>query len=555
MTKDRGPGMSHQTFRRTLVVFIGLQLGQVMSSIDGTIVATALPTIAGEIGGFSRSTWVVTAYALAMVASMPIYGKLGDLYGRRRVLLVAIAIFLIGSLACGTAQTMDQLLGARFVQGLGGGGLGAVAMATVADIVPARQLGRWLGYQGVIFAVASAIGPVVGGLFVEHLSWRWAFLINLPIGLVAAAIVSTRLRLPYRRVPHAIDWSGSALLTSGLALFVLLATLGGHEIPWGSARAIAAGAGVVVLAVLFVRRERRAREPVLPLSLFANPVLRVAAGINFTSGLLLWCGIFFVPQLVQQALGVSPTRSGLVLMPLMFGAAFGTLVTGRLVARTGRYRTWPIAGSVLMAVAMALLAGLDQRSAVLAAALAALLLGTGAGFVMQPSLLAAQNGVEPRELGTATSTALLFRTLGNTVGIPVFGGIVNAGLAGTDRGAADVASALRPVFLLAVVVGAVSTAIAVRLPERPLREHTAFEQPEGEAPGIPPAVVDVAMPSWWLPTPFWAASKDGCMLHPAPVPSRSDDSAAKSTDELRSREASSTMATVISTPPVMGQAR
>ena len=176
----------HLTFRRTLVVFVGLQLGQVMSSIDGTIVATALPTIAGDLGGFSRSTWVVTAYALAMVASMPIYGKLGDLYGRRRVLLAAIGIFLAGSLACGAAQTMDQLLVARFLQGLGGGGLGAVAMATVADIVPARQLGRWLGYQGVIYAVASAVGPLVGGLFVEHLSWRWAFLVNLPIGLLAA---------------------------------------------------------------------------------------------------------------------------------------------------------------------------------------------------------------------------------------------------------------------------------------------------------------------------------------------------------------------------------
>ncbi|MGH9273020.1 MAG: MDR family MFS transporter [Acidimicrobiales bacterium] len=468
--------MSQQTFRRTLVVFVGLQLGQVMSSIDGTIVATALPTIAGDIGGFSRSTWVVTAYALAMVASMPIYGKLGDLYGRRRVLLAAIGIFLAGSLACGAAQSMDQLLGARFLQGLGGGGLGAVAMATIADIVPARDLGRWLGYQGVIFAVASAVGPVVGGLFVEHLSWRWAFLINLPIGLLAAAIVSTRLRLAYRRVPHAIDWSGSVLLTTGLALFVLLATLGGREIPWGSSRAIAAAIGIAVLAVLFVRRERRAPEPVLPLTLFANRVLRTAAGINFTSGLLLWCGIFFVPQLAQQVLGVSPTRSGLVLMPLMFGAAFGTLVTGRLVARTGRYRAWPIVGSVLMAIAMAVLASLDQGSTLLAAALSALLLGTGAGFVMQPSLLAAQNGVEPRELGTATSTALLFRTLGNTVGIPIFGGIVNAGLAGTDLAAGDVASALRPVFLLAVLVGVVSTVIALRLPERPLREHTAYEQ-------------------------------------------------------------------------------
>ena len=468
--------MGQQSFRRTLLVFVGLQLGQVMSSIDGTIVATALPTIAEDLGGFSRSTWVVTAYALAMVASMPIYGKLGDLYGRRRVLLSAIAIFLLGSMACGVAQTMDQLLAARFLQGLGGGGLGALAMATVADIVPARQLGRWLGYQGVIYAVASAIGPIVGGLFVDHLSWRWAFLINLPIGLLAAAIVATKLQLPYRRIPHAIDWSGSVLLTGGLSLFVVLATLGGHEIPWGSARALGAGVGLALISVLFVRRERRAPEPVLPLALFRNPVLRVATGINFTSGLLLWCGIFFVPQFVQQVREVSPTRSGLVLMPLMFGAALGTLVTGRLVARTGRYRTWPIAGSVLMTVAMVLLAGLDEGSPVVAAALSALLLGTGAGFVMQPSLLAAQNGADPSQLGTATSTTLLFRTLGNTVGIPVFGGILNAGLSGTGRSPADVAGALRPVFAVAVLVGVVSTIVALRLPERPLRERTALEE-------------------------------------------------------------------------------
>lgn len=489
MTDGSRSGSAGPTFRRTLVIFIGLQLGQVMSSIDGTIVATALPTIAGDIGGFSRSTWVITAYALAMVASMPIYGKLGDLYGRRRVLLVAIGIFLVGSVACGTAQTMDQLLVARFVQGIGGGGLGAVAMATVADIVPARQLGRWLGYQGVIYAVASAIGPVVGGLFVEHLSWRWAFLINLPIGLLAATIVSTKLRLPYRRVPHAIDWSGSVLLTSGLALFVVLATLGGHEIAWLSVPAIAAMLGLVAMASLFLRRERRAPEPVLPLRLFANPVLRVAAGVNFTSGLLLWCGIFFVPQFVQQVREVSPTRSGLVLMPLMFGAALGTLVTGRLVVRTGRYRRWPIVGSVLMTAAMVLLASLDEASSVTVAALAALLLGTGAGFVMQPSLLAAQNGVEPGELGTATSTALLFRTLGNTVGIPVFGGIPNAGLAGAVLSPTNVASALRPVFVVAGLVGVASFVIARRLPERPLREQTAFEQERDAAAAAPSALL------------------------------------------------------------------
>jgi EmrB/QacA subfamily drug resistance transporter len=476
------------TFRQTLVIFIGLQLGQVMSSIDGTIVATALPTIAGDIGGFSRSTWVVSAYALAMVASMPLYGKLGDLYGRRRVLLVAIGIFLLGSMACGAAQTMDQLLVARFAQGLGGGGLGALAMATVADIVPARQLGRWLGYQGVIYAVASAIGPVVGGLFVDHLSWRWAFFINLPIGVLAATIVTTRLRLPYRRVLHSLDWAGAALVTSALALFVILATLGGHDIPWRSGRAIGLIGLLALLSVGFVARERRAREPVLPLTLFGNPVMRAAVGINFTSGLLLWCGIFFVPQFVQQVREVSPTRSGLVLMPLMFGAALGTLVTGRLVARSGRYRAWPITGGVLMTAAMVLLASLDRGSSVLFAALSSLLLGIGAGCSMQPSLLAAQNAVRQAQLEIATSTALLFRTLGNTVGIPVFGGILNAGLAGQALEPTTVASALRPVFLVAVLVGVASTVVALRLPERPLREHTAFDAPAGDA-GVPLAVV------------------------------------------------------------------
>ena len=461
--------MEELGFRRTLVIFVGLQLGQVMSSIDGTIVATALPTIVDDVGGFSRVTWVVSAYSLAMVASMPLYGKLGDLYGRRRVLLGAIGIFLVGSLACGVAQTMDQLLGARFVQGLGGGGLGAVAMATIADIVPARELGRWLGYQGVIFAVASAIGPLVGGLFVDHLSWRWAFLVNLPIGLVAAAIVTTRLRLPERRVDHSLDLLGGALLTAGLALFVLLATLGGHDLPWRSVGTLALAAAVVLLIVAFVARERRVAEPVLPLRLFADPVMRASAGINFTSGLLLWCGLFFVPLFVQEVNGSSASSSGVVLVPLMFGAAAGTWATGRLVARTSRYRAWPIIGSVLMTMAALLLASLDRSSPVVLAAATVLLLGTGAGFVMQPSLLAAQNAAAPRDLGTATSTALLFRTLGNTIGTPIFGGMLNAGLAGVPRTPGNVAHALTPVFRGAVVVGLASIAISLALPDRPLR--------------------------------------------------------------------------------------
>ena len=477
--------MEELGFRRTLVIFIGLQLGQVMSSLDGTIVATALPTIVDDVGGFSRVTWVVSAYSLAMVASMPLYGKLGDLYGRRRVLLGAIGIFLVGSLACGVAQTMDQLLAARFVQGLGGGGLGAVAMATIADIVPARELGRWLGYQGVIYAIASAVGPIVGGLFVDHLSWRWGFLVNLPVGLVAAAIVATRLRLPERRVQHSLDLLGGALLTVGLALFVLLATLGGHDFPWRSARTLGSGGAVVLLLVAFVARERRVAEPVLPLRLFADPVMRASAGINFTSGLLLWCGLFFVPLFVQEVAGIERRRARAWSWSRSCSApppAPGS--TGRLVARNGRYRAWPIIGSMLMTLAALLLVSLDRSSPVVLAAATVLLLGTGAGFVMQPSLLAAQNSAAPRDLGTATSTALLFRTLGNTIGTPIFGGVLNAGLVGVARTPGNVADALRPVFMGAVVVGLASIAISLALPDRPLRERIDPLDPE-LAPATP----------------------------------------------------------------------
>jgi EmrB/QacA subfamily drug resistance transporter len=454
-------------------VFVGLQLGQVMSSLDGTIVATALPSIVEDVGGFDRVTWVVTAYTLAMVASMPLYGKLGDLYGRKQVFLVAISIFLTASAMCGLAQSMEQLLVARFVQGLGGGGLGALAMATIADIVPARQLGRWLGYQGVIYAVASVAGPIVGGLFVDHLSWRWAFLVNLPVGALSATIVLVALHLPHRRVRHSLDIAGAIYLTSGLACLVLVASLGGHDIAWTSASMALLVGVMAVLVVLFVRRERRASEPVLPFRLFANPVVRVSAGINLTSGMLLWCGIFFVPLFVQEVRGLSPTRSGLLLTPLMFGAAFGTLVSGKRVARSGSYRIWPITGSLLAGAAIALLTQLDASTPVAGIAVAVLMLGTGVGFVMQPSLLAAQNAVEHRDLGTTTSTALLFRVGGGTIGVPILGGILNAGLAGRVRDADAFADVLPTVFLAAVPVAIGCIVLSYLLEERPLREQVS----------------------------------------------------------------------------------
>lgn len=456
-----------------LLVFVGVQLGQVMSTLDGTIVATALPTITDELGGFERVTWVITAYVLGVVATMPLYGKVGDLYGRKRVLVGAISVFLVASVACGLAQSLDQLLVARFVQGLGGGGLGALAMAVLADIVPARELGRWLGYQGVLFAISSVAGPLVGGLFVDHLSWRWAFLINVPVGLVAMAIVVFGLHIPYRRVPHALDWPGSVLLAGALACLVLVATLGGNDLPWASPGLVGLVAAMVALAALFVVREQRAAEPVLPLAMLRGRVMRVCVGVNFASGLLLWCGIFFVPLFVQEVRGVTPTRAGFVLMPLMFGAAFGTLVAGRGVARDGRYRIWPRAGSILMLVGVGLLSTLGLDTSIVLVGAFALILGTGVGFSMQPSLVAAQNAAPQKDLGTATSTALLFRSLGNVIGIPIFGGILNAGLGDGARTPAAFAEALPVVFLAAVPVAVLAVVVSFRLQDRPLRTEVA----------------------------------------------------------------------------------
>lgn len=447
-------------------------LVMVLSSLDGTIVATALPTITRDIGGFSRVTWVVTAYLLAQVTFMPLWGKVGDLHGRKRILLAGVTIFLLGSLSCAMAQSMNQLLAARFLQGIGGGAIGTLGMAAIADLVPARQVGRWLGYQGIAFAVASVIGPTVGGLFVDHLSWRWAFTINLPLGALGIVVLATQMDVRYQRLPHDIDWVGAALLGAALAFFIVLTTLGGRDFAWLSGTTALFLLGVLVLGVAFVLWERwRAAEPVLPLGLFRDRLLRVTSVLNWTSGLLLWCGIFFVPLYMQKVHRVSPTKSGLALTPLMFGAAAGTSWSGRRVERTGRLKAWPIYGGALMLAGVALLATLQESTSIVLVAGFVLLLGLGVGFSMQPSLLAAQNAAPPNALGTVTSTQLLFRMVGSLVGIPVFGGILNNQLGDGPQTAARVARALSPVFLAAVPVAVLSLVWSFRLQERPLREE------------------------------------------------------------------------------------
>jgi EmrB/QacA subfamily drug resistance transporter len=446
----------------------------VMSTMDGTIVATALPSIADDLGGRDSITWVVTAYLLAGIATAPLYGKVGDVYGRKNVYLFAITLFTVASMLCGLAQDLPQLVAARALQGVGSGALGPMAMAVLGDLVPPRQLGRWLGYQGAIFAVAGIAGPLAGGFFVDYLSWRWAFYFNVPLAVVSVFLVMTRLHVPYRRVPHAIDYLGSALLTAALAFLVLLLTEGGHEFSWVSPEAGALLGVVVVLVLLFVARERRAAEPFVPLRMLTNSVVRVAEILNFTSGLLFYCGIFFIPLFIQEVADGSPTVSGLLLIPFMTLTAVATLVAGRWVERTGRYKGWPIAGGLLMTAGVALLATLGLDSPVGLAALFGGVLGTGVGCVMQTTLLALQNRVDPADLGLATSTILVARTLGGTVGVAIFGAVLAAGLPATGASPADYADALPAVFLTAVPFGVLSLLAALRLQEHPLREQARF---------------------------------------------------------------------------------
>ncbi len=466
------------------MVFVGVQLGMILSTLDRTIVATALPTIGRDLGAESARSWVITAYLLAQVATMPIYGKIGDLYGRKRVYLFALSVFTIGSVLCGTASSITELVLFRALQGLGSGGLGVLAMAIVADIVPARQLGRWLGYQGALFAVASLVGPLTGGVFVDHLSWRWAFYINLPLAVMSAVIVTRRLHVPYQRISHAIDYLGAALLTGALGAIVIAASIGGRTVAWLSPEVVVLALVVVVFGALLIRRERRVAEPVLPLRMFAARVVRVSSLLNLTSGALFASGIYFIPVFMQQVGGVSATESGLLLIPFMFTTAFTTLVAGRRVEHTGRYRIWPIIGSLLTIVGIALLATLTRDSPVWLAAGFGAVLGSGMGFIMQTSLLALQNGVEHRDLGVATSTALLARMLGVTLGAAVLSAVYQARLGGgTDVVA--VAEAMPWVYVVALPVAAFTIVLALRLPEHALRDDAVFDAGDGSVvPGL-----------------------------------------------------------------------
>ena len=490
--------------RQVLVAFSGLLLVLLLAALDSTIVSTALPTIVGELGGLEHLAWVVTGYLLAQTIVTPIYGKLGDLYGRKLVLQSAIVLFLVGSALCGMSRSMTQLILFRFVQGLGGGGLNVTTQAVVGDIVSPRERGRYQGIFGAVFGLASIAGPLLGGYFTTHLSWRWIFYVNLPLGIVALVVLAATLPAQSQRRSHAIDYAGAALLAVALSGMTLVADMGGTAFPWTSGLVLGLIAITTVALVSFVLVERRAREPVLPPHLFGQRTFSVTSLIGLIVGFALFGSVTYLPVYLQLVKGVGPTQSGLEMLPMMGGMLVTSIVSGQLISRTGRYKLFPLLGTAVMSLGLFLLSRLTVESSTWMASLDMLLLGLGLGLVMQVLVIAVQNAVDYADLGVATSGATLFRLVGGSLGTavlgaifahrlsvnlarllpaeaggaPVGGGMTTAALARMPAAARTAylqafTASLSTVFLVATVVCATGFLLAWLLPERPLRETIA----------------------------------------------------------------------------------
>jgi EmrB/QacA subfamily drug resistance transporter len=416
----------HFTHRQILIVYSGLMLGMLLAALDQTIVSTAMPTIVGDLGGLNHYTWVAISYILASTISMPLYGKLGDLYGRKQLFQFAIIVFLIGSALCGLSQNFLELNVFRAVQGLGAGGLMVGSMAIIGDIVSPRERGRYQGYIGGVFAVSSIAGPLIGGFLVDHFSWRWVFYVNLPVGAIALVVVGAVLHLPRHRVSHQIDVLGTVLLALAVGALTVALMLGGTNYAWGSGMIVGLFVAGAILIVAFGFQEARASEPIIPLYLFRNSIFNASSAAGFILGLAMFGSIVYLPMFLQFVHGVSATSSGLRLLPLMASMLFMSVFSGRTITRVGRYKAFPIIGMAVMTIGMYLLSTLNATSSYPTLALYVAVLGFGLGMVMQVLVLAVQNAVEYKDLGVATSSSAFVRSMGSVFGLAIFGSIFNS---------------------------------------------------------------------------------------------------------------------------------
>jgi len=406
-----------------MIVLPGLLLAILLAMLDNLIVSTALPRIVGDLGGVAHLSWVVTAYILASTVTTPFYGKLGDMYGRKKFFVAAIVIFLVGSALSGLSQSMAELIAFRALQGLGAGGLMVGAMATLGDIVSPRERGRYMGYMMVVMMLATIAGPLLGGFITTSFSWRWIFYINLPVGGAALVYLLATLHVPARKVRHKVDYLGGSLLAVAATALILLATWGGTQYAWGSAQIIGLALVTVAAGVAFGLTEARAAEPMLPLHVFRNRNFSNSMVLTFLTGLAMFGAMTFLPLYQQTVQGESPTVSGLMLTPMMLGSTVTSMLAGQVTTRTGRYKIFPILGGGLMAVAMYLLTGLDTGTSRFTSAIYYAVLGLGLGFLMQMVSLIAQNSVGQRDMGVASSARMFFQQIGASLGVAAFGAI------------------------------------------------------------------------------------------------------------------------------------